>query len=106
MTTEFILPQELCQHSLSANGMTSNACNVIALLTVLRFLQCDLNIPKNGIEGAQSMLSQLREVMIEGNTLYSITNPPSHNPNLTVDDVLTSLSFPLEEQPFAAVISF
>ena len=39
----------------------------------------------------QSMLPQLREVMIEGNTLYSIINPPSHNPNLTVDDVLTSL---------------
>ena len=44
--------------------------------------------------------------MIEGNTLYRIINPPSHNPNLIVDDVLTSLSFPLEEQPFAAVISF
>ena len=46
------------------------------------------------------------QVMIKGNTLYSIINPPSHNPNLTVDDVLTSLSFPLEEKPFAAVIKF
>ena len=73
---------------------------------MLRFLQCDLNIPKNGIEGVQSMLPQLREVMIEGNTFYSIINPLSHNPNLTVDDVLTFLSFPLEEQPFAAVINF
>ena len=106
MATEFILLQELCQHSLSANGMASNDCTVIALLTVLRFLQCDLNIPKNGIEGIQSMLIQLREVMIKGNTLYSIINPPSHNPNLTVGDVLTSVSFPLEENPFAAVINF
>ena len=44
--------------------------------------------------------------MIEENTLYSIINPPSHNPNLAVDDVLTSLSFPLKEKPFAAVINF
>ena len=62
VATEFILPQELCQHCLSANGMTSNACTVIALLTVFRFLQCDLNIPKNGFEGVQSMLSQLRKL--------------------------------------------
>ena len=49
-------------------------------------------------------LPQLQEVMIEENsTLYSI--PPSHNPNLAVD-VLTSLSFPLKEKPFAAVINF
>ena len=41
--------------------------------------------------------------MIEGNTLYSIINPSSHNPNLLVQDVIRSIDFPLVETPFVAV---
>lgn len=85
--TELILPKELCQYSLSPNGLTSNACTVIALLTVLSFLQGNLSIPKHGNDSVLSILPKLREVMIEGNTLYSIINPPSHNPNLAIDDL-------------------
>ena len=41
--------------------------------------------------------------MINENTLYFITNPPHHNPNLLVEDVLSSIDLPLLEEPFIAI---
>ena len=103
-TTEYILPNGLSQFSLSSNGFNSNACTVISVLVGLRFLQEDLNIPTGESEDIfQTTLQQYREIMIEGHTLYSIINPPSEQPNLTVEDVLSSINFPLEEMPFVAV---
>ena len=102
--TEYILPNELSQFSLSPSGFASNACTVISVLVWLRFLQEDLQIPASvSEEKLQITIQQYREIMIEGNTLYSIINPPSHQPNLTVEDVLTSINFPLEEMLFVAV---
>ena len=102
--TEFILPAELSQHSLSQNGFSSNACTVISILAGVRFLQGDLNIPSSeSEEDLWVLFNQYREIMIEGNTLYSIINPPFHAPNLTVQDVLTVVDFPLNEMPFVAV---
>ena len=103
-TTEFILPNELCQLSLSPNGVISNACTIITVLTGLRFLQEDLHTPSvEDDNSVQPFFKQYREIMIEGNTLYSIINPPSHNPNLLVQDVIRSIDFSLVETPFVAV---
>ena len=98
-TTEFILPNELCQLSLSPNGVISNACTIITVLTGLRFVQEDLHIPS----AEEPFFKQYREIMIEGNTLYSIMNPRSYNPNILVQDVITSIDVPLVETPFVAV---
>ena len=94
--TKCILPNELSQFSLSPSGFASNACTVISELVGLRFLQ-NLQIPvSDRQEKLQITLQQYRGIMIKGNTLYSIINPRSHKPNLTVEDVLASLPFPLE----------
>ena len=78
--------------------------NSINCLTGLRFLQEDLHIPSvEDDNSVQPFFKQYREIMIEGNTLYSIINPPSHNPNLLVQDVIRSIDFPLVETPFVAV---
>ena len=102
-TTAYILPNGLSQFSLSSNGFNNNACTVISVLVGLRFLQEDLNIPTGENEDIfQTTLQQYREIMIEGNT-YSIIDPPSEQPNPTVQDVLSSINFLLEEIAFVAV---
>ena len=106
-TTEYILPSELSQYSLSPSGFISNACTAIAILVGLRFLQENLQIPTvENEDNLQFIIQQYRQIMIEGNTLYSIINPPSHQPNLAVQDVLSSINFPLSEMPFVAVNNY
>ena len=102
--TEFILPEELFQYKLSIDGLTSNACTLIAMLTGLKFLLGELEIPSpDSPDDIERLLLIYRQIMIEGNTLHAIINPPAHQPNLTISDVLQCLNFPLTEAPFAAV---
>lgn len=101
-TIEYLFPSELCQYRLSDSGITSNACTAISILAGLEFLQGELDISSGNID-IQQFVKRYKEIMIEENTLHSIINPPHDNPNLSVEDVLSSIDLPLLEEPFIAV---
>ena len=99
-TIEYLFPSELCQYRLSI--LVLPATLVQLFLAGLKFLQGELDISSGNID-IQQFAKRYKEITIEGNTLHSIINPPHDNPNLSVEDVLSSIDLPLLEEPFIAV---
>ena len=99
---EISCKEEYSQAQLTEND-SSNACTVIALLTATSFFQGDIAIPDNN--NTQEVATHFITKIIEGNTIYDIINPPEHQPNLSVPDVLSSVQLPIEEaDPFQAIM--
>ena len=88
--TEWLLPYDISQSTLTGQISGSNACTVISVLGAIQVSNNNLAFPPP-ITDLPEIISTFANTMIEGNTLYESLDVDPSQPNLEVKEVVEVL---------------